>query len=63
MNCGFKVTASGGEDSIVGLHASRLLGSSRIYVHAGPKLTWEGWVEGIRRGRTFVTTVPCSHPR
>jgi TolB protein len=58
LNCGFKVTASAGEDSILGLHASRLLGSSRIYVNAGPQLTWDRWVDGIRRGRTFVTNGP-----
>jgi hypothetical protein len=58
LNCGFKVTASAGEDSIVSLHASRLLGTSRMYVYVGDRLTWDGWVEGIRRGRTFVTNGP-----
>jgi TolB protein len=58
LNCGFKVTAAAGEDSILGLHASRLLGSSRMYVYLGPSLTWERWVAGIRRGRTFVTNGP-----
>jgi hypothetical protein len=58
LNCGFKVTASAGEDSILGLHASRLIGGSRMYVNTGGKLTWEAWVEGIRRGRTFVSNGP-----
>ena len=46
------------EDSIVGLHASRLIGASRMYVHTASALTWDGWVDGIRRGRTFVTNGP-----
>ena len=29
-----------------------------MYVQVGPKLTWDGWVDGIRRGRTFVTNGP-----
>jgi hypothetical protein len=58
LNCGFKIPASAGEDSIVGLHASRLMGSSRVYVYLGPKLTWDGWVDSIRRGRTFVSNGP-----
>jgi TolB protein len=58
LNCGFKVAASAGEDSILGLHASRLIGGSRMYVQIDGKLTWDAWVEGIRRGRTFVTNGP-----
>ncbi|MBK9169945.1 MAG: CehA/McbA family metallohydrolase [Bryobacterales bacterium] len=58
LNCGFKVTASAGEDSILNLHATAILGSSRLYAYLGPKLTWDGWVEAIRKGRTFVTNGP-----
>jgi dipeptidyl aminopeptidase/acylaminoacyl peptidase len=58
LNCGFKVTASGGEDSILNLHATPVMGTGRVYAHLGPKLTWDGWVEAIRAGRTFVTNGP-----
>jgi hypothetical protein len=58
LNCGFKITASAGEDSILSMHATPVLGQSRVYVHLGPQLTWDAWVEGIRRGRTFVTNGP-----
>jgi hypothetical protein len=58
LNCGFKVTASAGEDSILNLHATPILGSSRLYAYLGDTLTWEGWVEAVRRGRTFVTNAP-----
>src|SRR5439155_8297758 len=58
LNCGFKITASAGEDSILGMHATPVLGESRVYVHTGPEVSWDGWVDGIRRGRTFVTNGP-----
>ena len=58
LNCGFKVTASAGEDSILGLHGTPVLGESRVYVHTGRELSWDGWVEGIRRGRSFITNGP-----
>jgi TolB protein len=58
LNCGFKVTASAGEDSILNLNATSIMGSSRVYAHVGQRLSWDGWVEAIRQGRTFVTNGP-----
>jgi TolB protein len=58
LNCGFKITASAGEDSILSLHGTPILGSSRIYAYLGSKLTWDGWIDAIRHGRTFVTNGP-----
>jgi hypothetical protein len=58
LNCGFRVTATAGEDSILSLHATAILGSSRLYAYLGEKLDWPGWVEAIRKGRTFVTNGP-----
>ncbi len=58
LNCGFRVTASGGEDSITDMHRSWVLGSVRMYAHLGDELTWDGWVEAVRRGRTMVTNGP-----
>lgn len=58
LNCGFKITASAGEDSILGLHATPIIGSSRLYAYVGDKLEWPQYVEAIRRGRTFVTNGP-----
>lgn len=58
LNCGFKVTASAGEDSILSLNATPVLGHSRVYAYLGEKLTWEGWIDAIRNGRTFVTNGP-----
>jgi TolB protein len=58
LNCGFRITASAGEDSILGLHATPIIGSSRLYAYLGDKLEWPRYVEAIRRGRTFVTNGP-----
>ena len=58
LNCGFRVSATAGEDSILSLHATPILGSSRLYAYLGETLDWAGWVEAIRRGRTFVTNGP-----
>ncbi|HUG81662.1 MAG TPA: CehA/McbA family metallohydrolase [Bryobacterales bacterium] len=58
LNCGFKVTASAGEDSILNLQATPMIGSARVYAFLGEKLTWDGWLDAIRGGRTFVTNGP-----
>jgi len=58
LNCGFRVTASAGEDSILNLHATPILGSSRVYAYLGDKLDFPRWLEAIRKGRTFVTNGP-----
>ena len=58
LNSGFKVTASGGEDSITDLHRTPALGAARMYAHVGSRLTWDGWVDAMRNGRTFITNGP-----
>jgi hypothetical protein len=40
------------------LHATGIIGASRLYAYTGEKLTWAGWVDAIRQGRTFVTNGP-----
>ncbi len=58
LNCGFRVTASGGEDSITGLHRTPALGAARMYAFLGRSLAWDRWVDAVREGRTFVTNGP-----
>ena len=58
-NNGLRVTAVGGEDSISNLHASKLVGSVRTYVHTGERgLAMDSWFDGLRAGRAFVSTGP-----
>ena len=59
LNNGFRVTATGGEDSISSMHASKLVGSARTYVYTGARgLSMEAWFDGLRAGRAFVTLGP-----
>jgi Tol biopolymer transport system component len=58
LNCGFKVSATAGEDSISDLHRAALVGANRTYAYLGPQLDYDLWVEAIRQGRTFVTNGP-----
>ena len=58
LNCGFKISATAGEDSISNLHRTALIGANRTYALVGPRLKYDLWVEAIRNGRTFVTNGP-----
>ena len=58
LNCGFKVTASAGEDSITDLHRTPIIGAARMYAYLGDKLEWGRWVDAVRAGQTFVTNGP-----
>lgn len=58
LNNGFKIAAVGGEDSISNLHYTAIVGQDRVYAHLGEHLTWPGWLEAIRQGRSFVTNGP-----
>ena len=58
LNCGFKITASAGEDSILNLNATPVMGTGRVYAYLGSGLSWDGWTDAIRKGRTFVTNGP-----
>jgi TolB protein len=58
LNCGFKITYSGGEDSISNLHRTPAIGAARVYAHLGDKLDWRRWVDAIAGGRTFVSNGP-----
>ena len=58
LNCGFRVTATGGEDSITGLHRTPAIGAARMYAYLGGRLEWDRWVDAVREGRTFFTNGP-----
>jgi TolB protein len=59
LNNGLRITAVGGEDSISSMHASKLVGSARTYVHTGDRgLDADAWFEHLRKGHAFVSTGP-----
>ncbi len=55
LNCGFRMSPTAGTAS--GVHPVPL-GFSRVYVHSGAEFNLERWLEGLRLGRSFVTTGP-----
>jgi hypothetical protein len=56
-NNDFRVAPVGGEDSISSLHWTKLVGSVRTYVHSGVREI-PAWLDGLRKGTTFMTTGP-----
>lgn len=55
LNCGFRLSPTAGTAS--GVHPVPL-GWSRVYVHTGEHLTVDSFLEGLKQGRSFVTTGP-----
>lgn len=55
LNCGFRLRPTAGTAS--GVHPVPL-GFGRVYVQIEGEFSYEKWVEGLRAGRSFVTTGP-----
>lgn len=55
LNCGFHLAMSSGSDKMA---LNPPMGSARTYVKTAGPLTYQTWIEGIRKGRTFATDYP-----
>ncbi len=55
LNCGFRLQPTAGTAS--GVHPVPL-GFGRVYVQLDGSFDGERWIDGLRRGRSFVTTGP-----
>lgn len=55
LNCGFRMMPSAGTAS--GVHPVPL-GFGRVYVQVDGDFTYEKWIDGLARGKSFVTTGP-----
>ena len=55
LNCGFKLSPSAGTAS--GVHPVPL-GFNRVYVHQPNGFSVDGWLQGLKEGRSFVTNGP-----
>lgn len=53
LDCGFRLPLTNGSD-----HPARPLGSARAYVKIDGDFSYDAWIQGIRRGRTFTTSGP-----
>ncbi|MCC7373129.1 MAG: polysaccharide deacetylase family protein [Verrucomicrobiales bacterium] len=55
LNCGFRLQPTAG--TAHGVHPVPL-GFSRVYVHLDGPFSLDGWMKGLKEGRSFVTTGP-----
>lgn len=55
LNCGFRIAMSSGSDKMA---INPPMGSARTYVRTDAPLSYDTWIEGIRKGHTFVSTYP-----
>ena len=53
LDCGFQLPLTNGSD-----YPARIAGCARAYVKIDGEFTYEKWIDGIRRGRTFTTSGP-----
>lgn len=58
LNLGFRLTPIAGTDYPCGLTEQVAPGRERFYTRVDGPLSYNTWLEGIRRGRTFVTNGP-----
>jgi TolB protein len=58
LNCGFKLPASAGTDCFLNRIRSRLPGADRVYVKIDGEFDHQKWIDGLRTGRSFVTSGP-----
>jgi hypothetical protein len=58
LNCGFRVPPSAGTDCFLNRIFSQIPGGDRVYVHVDGGLTYAAWIDGLKKGRSFVTNGP-----
>jgi TolB protein len=58
LNVGARVTPSAGTDAMVDFFRTMAVGTTRVYVRVPGQLTMEGYLEGLKAGRSFVTNGP-----
>src|SRR5262249_45201290 len=57
LNLGYRMTPISGTD-LCRYNNGKVAGWERFYTRVEGPLTYESWMEGIRRGRTFTTSGP-----
>ena len=56
LNLGFRITPTGGTDYPCG--GANIPGRERFYARVEGELTYDSWLDAVRRGKTFVTNGP-----
>jgi hypothetical protein len=55
LNCGYPLTATAGTDKMTTFVT---VGANRVYTHVEGEFTYENWMEGMKRGCTFISNNP-----
>ncbi len=55
LNCGFRLTATAGTDKMTTFVT---VGANRVYARVDGDFTYQGWIDALKRGCTFVTNSP-----
>jgi TolB protein len=58
LNCSFRLPPSAGTDCFLNRIFSQLPGGDRVYVQSNGPLNYDRWIEGLKKGRSFVTNGP-----
>jgi TolB protein len=58
LNVGARVTPSAGTDAMVDFFRTMAMGTTRVYVKVPGQFSMERYLDGLKAGRSFVTTGP-----
>jgi hypothetical protein len=58
LNVGVPIALSAGTDAFSNFYRSMAVGTTRVYVRVEGELSLPSYLDGLRRGRSFVTTGP-----
>ncbi|MCI0460378.1 MAG: CehA/McbA family metallohydrolase [Gemmataceae bacterium] len=58
LNCGFRLPPSAGTDCFLNRIFSQLPGGDRVYVLVPSGLSYSGWIDGLKKGRSVVSNGP-----
>jgi hypothetical protein len=55
LNCGFRLTATAGTDKMTTFVT---VGANRVLARVEGDFTYQGWIDALKAGRTFITNSP-----
>ncbi|MEX0842751.1 MAG: CehA/McbA family metallohydrolase, partial [Gemmatimonadota bacterium] len=58
LNLGIPLVATAGSDVMTDFYRTMAIGSTRVFVQVGEDRSWTTYLNGLREGRSFVTTGP-----
>lgn len=59
LNCGFRIAPGAGTDTFSNWRSiNQIPGSHRVFVRSSEPLSYAGWIDGLREGRSFASNGP-----